>query len=190
VREANAVESIHNAGLDTDPNHIHRQPNTSEPKGYVFDQNPNQGDRVARGTFVELWVSTGKAQVVVPDLIGDTSEDAVAELTRKKLTADPHSINSSKPQGTRIAQGPKAGTKADETTKVRINISKGPQPIGVPDVRGSSYDSAASQLQALGFAVARKDAQSDQLAGTVIDQSPAANSFAGKGSTVTLTVSK
>src|SRR5206468_5295015 len=69
-------------------------------------------------------------------------------------------------------------------------VSKGPQPIGVPDVRGSSFDSAASQLQALGFAVARKDVQSDQLAGTVIDQSPAANSFAGKGSTITLTVSK
>jgi serine/threonine-protein kinase len=107
-----------------------------------------------------------------------------------KLTADPHSINSSKPQGTVIAQDPKAGTKVNENTKVRINVSKGPQPIGVPDVRGSSFDSAASQLQALGFAVARRDAQSNQLAGTVIDQSPAANSFAGKGSTITLTVSK
>jgi beta-lactam-binding protein with PASTA domain/predicted Ser/Thr protein kinase len=190
LREANAVESIHNAGLDTNYQHIKREPNDAQPKGYVFDQNPNQGDRVARGTFVELWVSTGKAQVTVPDVVGDTSDDAIAQLTRMKLTADPHSINSSKPEGTVIAQDPKASTKVNENTKVRINVSKGPQPIGVPDVRGSSFDSAASQLQALGFAVARKDAKSDQIAGTVIDQSPAANSFAGKGATITLTVSK
>jgi beta-lactam-binding protein with PASTA domain len=78
-----------------------------------------------------------------------------------------------------------------EKTKVRINVSSGPRPIGVPDVRGSSYDTAASQLQALGFAVARNDVDSDQAAeGIVIDQSPAASTFAAKGATITLTVSK
>jgi serine/threonine-protein kinase len=73
---------------------------------------------------------------------------------------------------------------------VRINISNGPKPIGIPDVRGSSFETATSQLQALGFAVARQEGESDEPAGNVIDQSPAANTFAGKGSTVTLTVSK
>jgi len=89
-----------------------------------------------------------------------------------------------------IAQKPSARTKVVEKTQVRINVSSGPKPIGVPDVRGSSYDSAASQLQALGFAVARKDAESDQAAGTVIAEDPAANTFAPKGATITLTVSK
>jgi len=190
IKEANAVDKIHEENLETDPDHIHRQPNDSQPKGYVFDQNPNQGDRVAKGSSVELWVSTGKAQVTVPSVVGETSEDAVAALTRRNLEADVHNIRSSKPQGTVIAQDPAAGTKVDEKTKVRINVSNGPRPIGIPDVRGSSFESAASQLQALGFAVAKQEADSDQTAGTVIGQSPAANTFAVKGSTVTLTVSK
>ena len=190
IKEANAVQVIHGLGLNTDPQHIHRQPNDSEPKGYVFDQNPNQGDRVGRGSFVELWVSTGKAQVTVPDLVGENQNDAVAKLTAMNLRFDVHDISSSKPQGTVIAQNPPAETKVAEKTSVRINVSSGPRPVGIPDVRGSSYETAASQLQAVGFAVARQDAESDQSAGTVIDQTPAPNNFAPKGSTVTLTVSK
>src|SRR5215210_807082 len=85
IKEANAVKKIHEAGLETSPDHIHRVPNDTQPKGYVFAQSPNQGDRVAKGTSVELSVSTGKAQVVVPNVIGDSSEDAVAALTRRKL---------------------------------------------------------------------------------------------------------
>ena len=190
IKEANAVQVIHGLGLNTDPQHIHRQPNDSEPKGYVFDQNPNQGDRVGKGSFVELWVSTGKAQVTVPDLVGENQNDAVAKLTAMNLRFDVHDISSRQPQGTVIAQNPPAETKVAEKTVVRINVSSGPRPVGIPDVRGSSYETAASQLQAVGFAVARQDAESDQAAGTVIDQTPAPNNFAPKGSTVTLTVSK
>jgi beta-lactam-binding protein with PASTA domain/predicted Ser/Thr protein kinase len=190
VKEANAVRIIHEKHLETDPDHIHRLPNNDQPKGFVYDQNPNQGDRVGKGSFVELWVSTGRKQVVVPNLVGQTSNDAVAKLTQLNLRYDIHEIASSKPEGTVIAQKPDARSKVNEKTQVRINVSSGPKPIGVPDVRGSSFDSAASRLQALGFAVGRKDAESDQTAGTVIEQSPAAGTFSPKGSTITLTVSK
>jgi beta-lactam-binding protein with PASTA domain len=190
VKEANAVQIIHDLGLETDPDHIHRQPNDTQPKGYVYDQSPNQGDRVGKGSFVELWVSTGKKQVTVPDLFGQTSADAVAKLTNLKLVADVHRINSGKPADTVIAQDPAAGTTVGEKTKVRINVSSGPRPIGVPDVRGSSYDTAASQLQAQGFAVARRDVESDQPEGNVIGQDPAPNTFAPPKATITLTVSK
>jgi serine/threonine-protein kinase len=196
LREASAVNDIHAAGLETSAgpkgeSHIHRQPNSEEAKGFVFDQSPNAGDRVGKGSFVDIFVSTGKPQVVVPDVVGDSSNDAVAALTRKNLVADVHKISSNKPADTVIAQDPKGGVKVTEKTKVRINVSSGPRPIGIPDVRGSSYDSAASQLQGLGFAVARRDVDSNAAAkGIVIDQEPSGGSFASKGSTVTLTVSK
>ena len=156
LREASAVHDIHAAGLEIDrgqAGHIHRQPNSSEPKGYVYDQTPNAGDRVGKGSFVDIYVSTGKAQVLVPDVVGDSSNDAVAALTRKNLVADVHKIASNQPADTVIAQDPKGGAKVPEKTKVRINVSSGPKPIPIPDVRGSTYESAASQLQALGFAV-------------------------------------
>jgi serine/threonine-protein kinase len=190
IKEANAVDNIHSAGLETDPAHIHRLPNDAQTKGYVYDQSPNPGDRVGKGSFVELWVSTGPKQVTIPNLVGKTRDDAVARLTDLKLTPDVHEIASPQPEGTVIAQHPDPETKVPEKTKVRINVSTGPRPIGIPDVRGSSYDSAASRLQALGFVIGRKDVESDQTAGTVIDENPAANTFAPKGSTITLTVSK
>jgi eukaryotic-like serine/threonine-protein kinase len=196
LREASAVNDIHAAGLETGAgpkgdSHIHRQPSSSEPKGFVFDQSPNAGDRVGKGSFVDLYVSTGKAQVVVPSVVGKSSNDAVAELTRKNLVADVHKISSGRPADTVIAQDPKGGIKVTEKTKVRVNVSSGPKPIGIPDVRGSSYDSAASQLQGLGFAVARRDVDSNAAAaGIVIGQEPSGGSFSSKGSTVTLTVSK
>ena len=191
IREASAVHDIHEAGLETDPEHIHRQPDDTAQKGYVFDQNPNAGDRVGKGSFVELWVSTGKKQVTVPALFGETRDDAVAKLADLKLVPDVHLIPSSRPKDTVIAQKPAARAKVGEKTTVRINVSSGPKPIGVPNVNGQSYDSAASQLQALGFGVARRDVNSDQASeGIVIGQDPEANTFAAKGSTITLTVSK
>src|SRR5262245_15066101 len=88
LREANAVDTIHAAGLSIDTNHIRRQPNATVAATYVFQQDPQQGERVSRGTFVTIWVSTGKAQVTVPSVVGDTSSDAVAKLTSAHLKAN------------------------------------------------------------------------------------------------------
>jgi beta-lactam-binding protein with PASTA domain len=75
-------------------------------------------------------------------------------------------------------------------TRVRINVSKGVQPVGVPPVVGQPYDSAASTLEGAGFKVVRRNVPSDQPADTVVAQSPAANTLARPGSTITLNVSK
>jgi beta-lactam-binding protein with PASTA domain len=78
----------------------------------------------------------------------------------------------------------------EEGTTVRINVSAGPKPIGVPSVLGQPFESASATLQAAGFAVARRDADSNQPGGTVIDQSPAGGETAPRGATITLTVSR
>jgi serine/threonine-protein kinase len=55
---------------------------------------------------------------------------------------------------------------------------------------GLLYETAAAQLQAAEFAVARTDVDSDEPRGTVVSQDPAGNSTAARRSTVTLSVSK
>ncbi len=101
-----------------------------------------------------------------------------------------HEINSSKPAGEVTAQDPPAGTKLPVGQSVRINVSKGPQPISVPSVLSLPIDQATSTLQAAGFQVSPRFVNSPQPANTVIDQSPAAGTSAGKNSVVSLTVSK
>ena len=73
---------------------------------------------------------------------------------------------------------------------MRINVSKGPKPVAVPNVVGSSYDVAAAQLQLAGFTVGRVEVESDRPAGEVVDQTPPGNSTATRGSPVTLSVSR
>jgi beta-lactam-binding protein with PASTA domain/tRNA A-37 threonylcarbamoyl transferase component Bud32 len=167
------------------------EPSTEQPKGYVFDQDPDAGKRISKETdVVKVFVSTGPPTTEVPDVRGRSRDDAVAALTAAKLKANVVKINSDKPQDSVIAQSPKPGEEVEEGSVVRINVSAGPKPIAVPSVVGQPFESASSQLQAAGFAVARRDADSNQPAGTVIDQSPAGNETAAKGATVTLTVSK
>jgi serine/threonine-protein kinase len=190
LREINAVENIHNVGLSVDQHHIFRTPNDTQPVGFVYKQDPIEGQRTDKGNFVDIWVSTGKPKTTVPDVRGKSRDDAVSALTAAHLDADVHEVSSGQPPNTVIAQDPKPGTTVNQNTKVRINVSSGPRPVGVPNVVGQNYDSAASYLQGQGFAVARVDVQSDQPVDTVIKQDPGPNAFVPPGSKITLTVSK
>jgi beta-lactam-binding protein with PASTA domain/predicted Ser/Thr protein kinase len=159
-------------------------------KGLVYQQDPTAGTRIAKGSKVRIWVSTGLPKAAVPSVVGQQSTDAVAALTRLHLKPDVHGVNSNKPTGEVTAQDPPPGTKLTVGQPVRINVSKGPQPIAVPSVLGLPIDQATSTLRAAGFQVSPSFVNSVQPANTVIDQSPKLGSSAGKNSVVSLTVSK
>jgi serine/threonine-protein kinase len=186
-RESLAVQELIADGLPFD---VVRQPHATEEEGFVYDQDPEQGERINPQTDkVTIYVSTGKPQVTVPDVRGKSEADAVAALTAAKLTYNIHNINSDRPQNTVIAQDPKPGERVVQGTSVRINVSAGPKPVAVPNVVGLSYESAASTIQAAGLGVARQDADSDEPAGVVIDQDPQPGTSVAPRSTVTVTVS-
>ena len=166
------------------------QPNLTTPNGVVFKQNPNAGDHRAKGDPVTIWISTGVPKVDVPSVVGQQSTDAVSALKDAKLVPDVHEVPSSTPAGEVTAQDPPAGTKEPQGTKIRINVSKGPTPVSVPSVVGEPIDTASSQLQALGFTVSTNYVDSTQPANTVLNQSPGPGQSAGKGTAVSLTVSK
>jgi serine/threonine-protein kinase len=128
--------------------------------------------------------------VAIPSVVGQSVADAVAEITRSGLIAQVVEVNSDREEGTVTAQSPSAGTVVVEGTQVRVNVSKGPRPVNVPNVVGLPYDQAASELQRAGFVVSRIDEDSDQAAGIVTRQTPSGGSEGSRGSTVTVSVSK
>jgi beta-lactam-binding protein with PASTA domain len=73
---------------------------------------------------------------------------------------------------------------------VTLRVSNGPKPVIVPNVVGSTFDSANSALLGRGFAVRRRDVESDQPKNTVVDQSPAPGTYQPLGATITLSISK
>ena len=169
---------------------VRRVSSSDVEEGFVFAQNPTEGTRVDKQTVILIDVSSGKPEVTIPSVVGQTVEDAVAELTQAGLDAQVVEVNSDKDEGSVTAQSPAAGTTVVEGTQVRINVSKGPRPVTVPNVIGLPYDQAASELQSAGFGVARIDVDSELAAGIVVDQDPNGGAESSKGSTVTLSVSK
>jgi serine/threonine-protein kinase len=187
IQEALAVQDIEDAGLVPQ---VRRVSNSDVEEGFVFGQNPTEGTRVDQETVVRIDVSSGKPEVEIPGVVGQSVEDAVAELTRAGLNAQVVEVNSDRDVGTVTGQSPSAGTVVVEGTQVRVNVSKGPRPVTVPNVVGLPYDQAASELRRAGFNVSRIDVDSDQEAGVVTSQDPAGGSEGSRGSTVTLSVSR
>ncbi len=186
-REFLAVRNVLNAGLKV---RVRRLPSDTAEVGRVYDQSPDAGERIDRGNTVVVLVSTGKPKVTVPDVRGDKVTDAVATLTGRGLKTNVVEINSDKETGTVIAQDPKAGTRTVKGSQVRINVSKGLKLIAVPPVVGVPYEQGAAELQAAGFAVARRDEDSSAPRGTIVRMEPGANTLQTKGSTITLFVSR
>jgi len=187
LRETQAVGQVLDAGLE--PNVI-REANADVEAGFVFLQEPKFGEKVDPGSTVDIHVSTGPPQTEVPDVVGQTRDEAVAALARADLDAKIVEVYSEKDTGTVTAQNPKAGEKVKVGTRVQINVSRGVRPLTVPSVVGQPYEQAASALEGAGFRVVRQNVESDQPAGTVVDQNPGSGASAPAGTTVTLSVSK
>ncbi len=79
IQAALAVQDLEEAGLVPQ---VRRVSNSDVEEGLVFAQDPTEGTRVDEGEVVRIDVSSGKPEVTIPSVVGQTSADAVAELTR------------------------------------------------------------------------------------------------------------
>ena len=83
IREHLAVQRLVGRGLEPD---VKRQPNT-DPNvrvGFVYDQDPNAGIRVDKTSSVTIYVSLGPPKVTVPQLIGESRDDADCHAVRAR----------------------------------------------------------------------------------------------------------
>jgi eukaryotic-like serine/threonine-protein kinase len=186
VRAPVARRRIQDAGLRPVPR---QESSDSVPRGIVIRQEPDAGERIQRGNAVRYFVSTGKPRVAVPEVVGARESDAVATLRAAGLVPRVVDIFSDEPEGTVIAQDPKGGTSIVEGSDVRLNVSKGPQRTGLPNVIGRSFDDAAAALREAGFTPVRRDVEASEPEGTVIGMSPGAGNLVPPGTRVTLNVS-
>ncbi|MEY2475139.1 MAG: eukaryotic-like serine/threonine-protein kinase [Actinomycetota bacterium] len=130
-----------------------QKPDENVNKGIVLDWAPKEGDQ-AKGTQVKVIVSSGPEPRTVPDLKGKTFDQAAAALTPLRLTAVRAEVFSDTVQpGTVVSTSPGSGAKAARDSKVTVNVSKGPELIPVPDVRGKNVIDATNILSAAGFQV-------------------------------------
>ncbi len=189
LREIAADEKIRALGLR--PNPV-RQPNADPrfPETYVFQQTPRPGDKTPKNNFVTIYVSLGPPKTDVPSVVGEPLDKALSDLQDAKLKGKVTQIESDKPQGQVISQSPTAGASVKQGSQVKLQVSKGPKPVAVPNVIGGTFDSANSTLLAIGFGVLRKDVKSDSPKDTVVNTTPGPGTLQPPGSTITVMVSK
>jgi eukaryotic-like serine/threonine-protein kinase len=187
LREITAVRQIHEKGLRFQ---VVRQYNESVPETYVFKQDPQPGERIEKGNYVTIFSSAGPPRTDVPSVVGEKLDQALADLRQANLKWKIARVDDDAPVDEVIAQRPTSGASVAQGSTVTLRVSKGPKPVIVPNVVGSNFDSANSALLGRGFAVRRRDVESDQPKDTVVAQSPDAGTYQGPGSTIILSVSK
>ena len=132
-----------------------------------------------------------ETELTVPSVIGETEEDA--ERTLEELGFQvrvERKFNEDERRGIVFEQDPEPGTPGQEGDAVTLTVSKGEQGVEVPSVVGLSLDEATEAITEAGLEVGNVDDQdSEEDEGTVLEQSPAAESKVEPGSAVDLVVS-
>jgi serine/threonine-protein kinase len=158
------------------------------PSGRIVSQSPSPGSTVEAGSTVDVKVSAGSKQSVVPYVVGSTRAEASQKLDDAGLVAEFRNVDSEEPRGQVVDQDPVAGSSVPTGSSVAVSISNGP--VEVPNVVGLQQDAAEAKLRKAGFEVAVEfDDETPSDSGTVLRQDPDGLTTAPRGSTVTITVS-
>ncbi|WP_346959079.1 PASTA domain-containing protein [uncultured Arthrobacter sp.] len=162
--------------------------------GLVVGSEPQAGQVVRKFESVSLAVSKGPELFPLPELTGKSLDAAKTALNGAGMALGPitERYDEKAKAGAVLAQKPGKGTPAKHGTPVGLTVSKGPQPIPVPDVRGQDQEAAVKAVEAAGLkAVVAPEQVFDRNVpkGAVAGQDPATGNLT-KGGAMTLTISK
>jgi serine/threonine protein kinase len=118
LNDQTALAALSNAGLSG----TEVQQDSTEPQGKVLNQSPGAGKRVARGTQVTIFASTGA--ITVPDVVGQTRKSAVSALKKAGFTPAITEENTTDPTqvGVVISEFPPGGSRGQRGDTVTISV--------------------------------------------------------------------
>lgn len=198
LTEAAARETLHDAGVEV-ATETKEFPSDQVPENHVVKTDPEEGAVIKRTKEVLLYISTGSKKVEMKDYVGQEKDKVLSEL--KSLDFDEKKIkieevfDEDTPVDEVIDQTPSAGEEVvPKDTEVELTVSKGPEPVMMPNLYGYSERDVRAELTNYGLgnnAVVIAEEFSDVSAGLVIHQTPEGNSDIVPGDTeITLTISK
>ena len=115
------------------------------------------GDKVLRGTAIDVLVSTGPAPREMPSLIGMTLEQAQTVMNdlRLVLVETPAAKSNAAAEGLIGAQSVAPGTQIARDSQVAYAISLGPDLVEMPRIIGNSFATVEPRLLEAGFVVGK-----------------------------------
>ena len=189
-REAEvATRLMQRAGFTVDARNV---ASDSYARGRVADQDPDGGEELPEGSVVTLDISTGPTQVEVPDVSGITREEAEATLEAAGFeTRARRRYSDSVPADQVISTDPAAGERAGRGSRVTLIVSRGTEPVQVPDVTALDRDAARAALEERGLTASFTERETDEEEpGEVLEQSPDPGTEVEEGSQVDVVVAE
>ena len=171
--------------------------------GIILSQDPESGrsktvsDKGSK-IVVELvcaaeTVDDQKRLLKVPNIVNHEREEAISMVQDAGFTYTLEQAPSdSITKGYVISTDPVAGAAADEGSEIKIIISTGPETVmtKVPQLKGLSKESAIAKIESSNLSIGNiSTAESDLVAGTVIDQNIAAGTEIEEHTKISITVS-
>ncbi len=166
-------------------------PNT-EP-GRIISSNPAAGVPVSKDSEVELRVSKGPGEELVPNVAGQSLSAAQATLQAAgfRIGGPDEEPSDEVAKGKVIRTDPPVGSSIEKGSTVTVIVSSGVAQVQVPGVVGDSQSQAERALTDAGFTVEvvnQELSPGDSNVGKVMSQEPASGARADKGSRVRITV--
>jgi eukaryotic-like serine/threonine-protein kinase len=159
--------------------------------GLVLSSAPAAGTVLDETAEVTLVVSRGPRPIEVADVRGRPLEEAAAVLREAGLEVEvvDRRFDEATAAGVVLSQDPGPGEILRRGDTVSVAVSRGPEPVAVPNVRGMRAGEAVAELEALGFEV-----EIERRGGfgaflnpdRVFDQDPAPDASRRRGDTVTI----
>jgi serine/threonine-protein kinase len=184
---ARAIETLKAQRIEVT---VDQRASSTVEKGIAIRTIPAAGEMVNVGERIQLFVSSGPAQVKVPDVTGRARDSAEQLLTDAGLEPAIEETESDKPEDEVISQNPAAGFEVDKGSRVTVTVSKGIPTVSVPDVQGSNRRDAVAELRAAGLVatVHEQDVTDPAQDGVVIDQRPGVGTQLDKGKQVVIII--
>jgi eukaryotic-like serine/threonine-protein kinase len=130
------------------------------------------------------------ARVTIPNTLrGLDQGHAQARLTALGLKSTIQTESSSVDPGVVLRAAPPGGSSVAAGSTVTLYVSKGPNLVTVPKLKGLTVDDATAALQAKGLTPNETNTNSLQPKGTVIAQDPVAGQLVAPKASVAITVS-
>lgn len=148
--------------------------------GKATRTDPKAGQKAKKNSVVKLYISRGIEYVKVPDLAGKEGAQAgkLLKEAKLKLTATSEEYSDEVEKGKIIATDPQAGTTLRHHSGVKVTISKGKEPITLPDFTGKTEEEVTKTLSELKLELEKTTEFSDSVPrGQVIGQEPAAGTI-------------
>ncbi|TQM81931.1 serine/threonine-protein kinase [Saccharothrix saharensis] len=124
---------------------------TEDPNlvGKVVRQNPDAGINAPKGSAITVTLGKAPDTVQLPDVTGQTLENARATLEGNGFKVQTKDVDSAEPLNEVVAQNPGPG-RAEKGSLITLSVSKNNQFL-MPDLRGLTENQARTKLNQAGW---------------------------------------